>query len=630
MSTGRNEPCPCGSGKKYKSCCLPLEQKAGGKILPGAIRFAAKSDEAWEIDYFPLPGAIADRATERPVIRLVCSQGFVLDTDVLLQPLNEAEEVAADFEKAVATLRARFGATPRELRVRDAELANLLSRRFSSLELTVQQSDELPGLALAAESLLQNMGLSREMHRISTALTWTSWGHPSTWIERIFRAAAVLYRCAPWEVFEDAEVIAITTPNGKIWLAVLMGGAGIEFGIALYEREADLRCLFDSAPEEAVAKTRGRALSLLFDAEKELPKPMRQEIRRAGWEVAGARAYPHLMTTNTLAGGLSAAEAEVLASVLEAIPRYLTAFNGSAEPWHDAETGLTLALAPGFEEEVAWDDNTDPIHGDSLALTPGGAQGSGARPDAAVEFAVRDEPDFEALERSYQQLLNEFGEALERSGVAMKAVQAFLGDASLLADFLCTYQGTPIAAMHEFDLRVFLYDWAPRKVSMSRTDASAVLDATTRFLNFVSEREAVELPWARVLLADRERFIAQWSPPSKKRAAQSEVSPYFELEQRLMLHRQRLAGRSTWGKLMGRNEASLERELQRRWLTWREELLAAGVPDRRTLAEELAKRQHAWETSPHPGRGGLVPFDEIQKEREAMAARNPRDPRRRR
>lgn len=22
MSTGRNDPCPCGSGKKYKQCCL--------------------------------------------------------------------------------------------------------------------------------------------------------------------------------------------------------------------------------------------------------------------------------------------------------------------------------------------------------------------------------------------------------------------------------------------------------------------------------------------------------------------------------------------------------------------------------------------------------------------------------
>ena len=25
-NTGRNEPCPCGSGKKYKKCCLPKHQ----------------------------------------------------------------------------------------------------------------------------------------------------------------------------------------------------------------------------------------------------------------------------------------------------------------------------------------------------------------------------------------------------------------------------------------------------------------------------------------------------------------------------------------------------------------------------------------------------------------------------
>jgi uncharacterized protein YchJ len=24
--TGRNDPCPCGSGKKYKKCCLPMHE----------------------------------------------------------------------------------------------------------------------------------------------------------------------------------------------------------------------------------------------------------------------------------------------------------------------------------------------------------------------------------------------------------------------------------------------------------------------------------------------------------------------------------------------------------------------------------------------------------------------------
>ena len=31
---GRNEPCPCGSGKKYKHCCMQKEQAIG--ILPVA------------------------------------------------------------------------------------------------------------------------------------------------------------------------------------------------------------------------------------------------------------------------------------------------------------------------------------------------------------------------------------------------------------------------------------------------------------------------------------------------------------------------------------------------------------------------------------------------------------------
>lgn len=32
--TGRNDPCPCGSGKKYKSCCW-------GKAQPGRKKFKA-------------------------------------------------------------------------------------------------------------------------------------------------------------------------------------------------------------------------------------------------------------------------------------------------------------------------------------------------------------------------------------------------------------------------------------------------------------------------------------------------------------------------------------------------------------------------------------------------------------
>ena len=40
VKVGRNEPCPCGSGKKYKKCCLPLDEI-------GARQPVADEDGRW-------------------------------------------------------------------------------------------------------------------------------------------------------------------------------------------------------------------------------------------------------------------------------------------------------------------------------------------------------------------------------------------------------------------------------------------------------------------------------------------------------------------------------------------------------------------------------------------------------
>lgn len=41
--TGRNDPCPCGSGKKYKKCCLPLERGiGGGKRIEDFLHYVAE------------------------------------------------------------------------------------------------------------------------------------------------------------------------------------------------------------------------------------------------------------------------------------------------------------------------------------------------------------------------------------------------------------------------------------------------------------------------------------------------------------------------------------------------------------------------------------------------------------
>ena len=40
MKIGRNDPCPCGSGKKYKNCCLRKDTMS----VPEQIRFAVKEN----------------------------------------------------------------------------------------------------------------------------------------------------------------------------------------------------------------------------------------------------------------------------------------------------------------------------------------------------------------------------------------------------------------------------------------------------------------------------------------------------------------------------------------------------------------------------------------------------------
>jgi uncharacterized protein len=42
--TGRNDPCPCGSGKKYKNCCLQTEQQKHRTLTTplGKRKFTAK------------------------------------------------------------------------------------------------------------------------------------------------------------------------------------------------------------------------------------------------------------------------------------------------------------------------------------------------------------------------------------------------------------------------------------------------------------------------------------------------------------------------------------------------------------------------------------------------------------
>jgi tetratricopeptide (TPR) repeat protein len=55
---GRNDPCPCGSGQKYKRCCLPKDQAAESAALKAAAE--ARAAEAARHEHGPRCGHFID------------------------------------------------------------------------------------------------------------------------------------------------------------------------------------------------------------------------------------------------------------------------------------------------------------------------------------------------------------------------------------------------------------------------------------------------------------------------------------------------------------------------------------------------------------------------------------------
>ena len=74
MKTGRNDPCPCGSGKKYKKCCLASDQEASSRreavTLPPPSSSAPLRTVPSLAQQHPEPAepAAAARAAEAPTL----------------------------------------------------------------------------------------------------------------------------------------------------------------------------------------------------------------------------------------------------------------------------------------------------------------------------------------------------------------------------------------------------------------------------------------------------------------------------------------------------------------------------------------------------------------------------------
>ena len=630
-SPHRNDPCPCGSGKKFKRC---HGQSAGaaphglsvadGGLTPGSLGPPPipRQEARWEVDLLPLPVTIGTDPDARPVILLVVGDGYALHQDVINQPPGDPVEVAGILLSGVRAVADRVGFWPPVLAVRTPALAAALSAAAGNVPTRIE-AGPLPEFDDASRGLLAFLdpGLEDRPLGLSSPETWKGWGLPSGMIADLFAAAAEYYRARPWRNLADEDLLQATCPTGNQWTACILGNGGIEYGLALYEDSDDVERQFMATdPRQAMSELRGAVLSLTFGRRDDLPKVMRKEILAAGWTVASPEAYPVLMALNTPGGGITATQLADLRDILRAAGPMARRFDAELQSggpevstWTDPGSGVTLTLvSPPFLEGDLW-----PL---PIALTSALPTGPSARPAAALEHH-----DPEALRQAWQRLLIRFHHQLHLEFAPATALRHGRNVALFLL-FLAEIQEIPIEAMTEYDLRWFLYHWAHRESSGPTANRSSLPVSLKRFFRFLDADCGLECPWAGAILADREAYQARLETWPGDAGAKDDVQDWIralnqDLDARLLLPNPETANGDEWGPSMGREEFALYRLLQRRWLLWRDEVIASGVDTPPEAYQELVRRQRAWELAPHPGHGGSNPLAVIRRERKRARSR---------
>jgi len=631
MKIGRNKPCPCGSGKKFKHCCLRLERGLGQGSGSGVgIRRAITRASQWEADIVPIPAAFEDDPTARPAAVLLVADGFVVHSEILSRPSPEPQEMAAELARQLARAVETTQAVPRSLVVRYPDVAAHLRPlvREAGWKMKIVEG-AMPELDNAARSLREQVSGSRGSRVFaSSAQTWASWGLGPQACEKLFAGAAAYHRAAPWRQLRNTSFLDFTGPSGDLWTLGVLGHGGEQFGISLYGEPSDPIGVARGAPPEALT---GPVLSLLLDSGAEIPREMRKEVASAGWEVAAPDAYPYLLTINTPAGGLTRrAEADLLAalhSVLAFLKAHGEEIEGSEKrlDFRDPMTGSRICYWPG---ERRWNPFMEVGR-----LRPGGVQGHGADLDATFDPAeLVAALDLEALEGDPSEIpwpdleaLERFERSLTEEGLGRQTVGRHLANAEAFIGFLNVVQGARLTSMHEADLRLFLFEWSPLKSEVGRATALAAPTSLKRFLRFLATADGIWLPTATDVLADKELYEDRLlSCPEGAWWDQSvglwRSSSTQDLYARRMLPDRELESCGEWGAMMGPVEARLLSILRRRWLGWRDQLLESGMQASEEFDAKLSERQRKWETTPRQDLDGNTPAGAIAAEREQAVA----------
>lgn len=362
---GRNDPCPCGSGRKYKSCCQKRVEDAAAEnrvALTAEMRQAAAAARAWEVDAVPVNIAISGQES-RPVLVIVVGAGFVLGLKTLNRLAGNPTDICVVLEQAIVRAAGEVGAFPERIRIRFADLYDPLSAALRGRDITVEVAERLPDLEEAALSAMREMNPHAAWPPVCLPDRVNAWDLPRSTLRELFAAAAAYWRAAPWTSIENEQAPMVTTPSGRTWRVSVMGAAGNTYGLVLYSDPDDLARHIDAdTGRYPFAAIRGKIIALTFDRSDQLLPAILREASTAGWEIADPKRFPILMTVNTPAGGVSSRDADDLIASLRTIPGFVRkwraelvaeveAFEPPVIEWHDQETGTVVRYDGGVHYE---------------------------------------------------------------------------------------------------------------------------------------------------------------------------------------------------------------------------------------------------------------------------------------
>jgi hypothetical protein len=212
-------------------------------------------------------------------------------------------------------------------------------------------------------------------------------------------------------------------------------------------------------------------------------------------------------------------------------------------------------------------------------------------------------------------------------GVAEATARKHARPASELVDFLAFGAHAPVAAISEADLRRFVYDVFPRLLCGSNAAARALPGSLERFFSFLAECEGIVCPWAGPLLADRDTFYERCETSPRQPSWESETADWIgelhdDLFARVLIPDPSSPdGSVPWGAVMGEREFELWLELERKWLVWRDDVIASGNTNPTDVAREATARRCEWERTPLGG-DGLTPAQIVEAEQRDGATRD--------